>query len=286
MAMRGVCMTWEFTDDVHAYARRTWPLLAADPAGNTVALTVIENLRAGRRRSSGPMTFGWFTSGKLAVGAVSMTPPYELLLAEVPTPTIAPLADASAARGVVVTGVNGETGAAEAFAIAWTSHRPARAVPRREQRLYKLDILLPTRPAGGRSRPAVPGDVHLATDWFTRFQVEAGSHAVDVEPVVRHCIEDQLLWLWEDGGQPVSMAGRNSTAAGVARIGPVYTPPEHRRRGYGAAITGACTSDALSRGAHDVVLFTDLANPTSNAIYQEIGFRPLRDHLVIEFEEH
>jgi len=285
--MQGVCMTWQFTDEVQTYARWTWPLLAANPARNTIALTVIENVRAGRRWSSEPMTFGWFTSGELVVGAVSVTPPYELILGEVPTSTIAPLADALAARGVAVTGVNGETGVAEAFAIAWTSRRPARAVPTREQRLYKLDILLPARPAGGWPRPAGPGDLHMAMDWFTRFQLEAGSHAVDVEPVVRDRIEDQLLWLWEDDdGQPVSMAGRNRTAANVARIGPVYTPPEHRRRGYGAAVTGICTSDALSRGAHDVVLFTDLANPTSNAIYQQIGYRSLRDHLVIEFEEH
>jgi len=280
-------MTWQFSDQVQTYARWTWPLLAADPARNTVALTVIENVRAGRRWSPEPMTFGWFTSGKLAVGAICMTPPYELLLAEVPTSTIAPLADALAARGVVVTGVNGETGVAEAFAIAWTSRYPARAVPRRQQRLYKLETLLPATPAGGRARPAVAGDVHTAMNWFTRFQVEAGAHLSDVEPIVRDRIENQLLWLWEDdAGHPVSMAGRNRTAAGAARIGPVYTPPEHRRRGYGAAITGACTSDALSRDAHDVVLFTDLANPTSNAIYQQIGYRPLRDHLIIEFEEH
>ncbi len=280
-------MTWQFTDQVQTYARWTWPLPAADPAGNTVALTVIVNVRAGRRWSSEPMTFGWFTSGAPVVGAVSVTPPYEFLLAEVPTSTIAPLADTLAARGVVVTGVNGETGVAEAFATAWTSPRPARAVPRGQQRLHKLDILLPARPAGGRPRPAVPADSHMAMDWFTRFQVEAGSHVVDVEPVIRDRIEDQLLWLWEDDdGQPVSMAGRNRTAAGVARIGPVYTPPEHRRRGYGAAITGACTSDALSPGAHGAVLFTDLANLTSNAIYQQIGYRSLRDHLVIEFEEH
>jgi len=138
-----------------------------------------------------------------------------------------------------------------------------------------------------RRRLAVAADAHTAMNWFTRFQVEAGAHLSDVEPIVRDRIENQLLWLWEDdAGHPVSMAGRNRTAAGAARIGPVYTPPEHRRRGYGAAITGACTGDALSRDAHDVVLFTDLANPTSNAIYQQIGYRPLRDHLIIEFEEH
>lgn len=79
------------------------------------------------------------------------------------------------------------------------------------------------------------------------------------------------------------MAGRNQ-AAGVARVGPVYTPTDHRRLGYGAAVTAACTRDALDRGVDAVVLFTDLANPTSNAIHQQIGYRPVRDQSVIRFD--
>jgi predicted GNAT family acetyltransferase len=70
----------------------------------------------------------------------------------------------------------------------------------------------------------------------------------------------------------------------MARIGPVYTPPEHRRRGFGAMATAAVTEAALEAGARDVVLFTDLANPTSNGIYQELGYRPVTDRLVLAFE--
>jgi predicted GNAT family acetyltransferase len=72
--------------------------------------------------------------------------------------------------------------------------------------------------------------------------------------------------------------------AGVARIGPVYTPPEHRRRGYGAAVTAAASRAACGGTAPEVVLFTDLGNPTSNKIYTEIGFRPVRDYLEVEIE--
>jgi predicted GNAT family acetyltransferase len=86
------------------------------------------------------------------------------------------------------------------------------------------------------------------------------------------------------------MAGRNATAAGVARVGPVYTPPAHRRRiaahrrhGYGAAVTAACTADALARDATHVVLFTDLANETSNANYQEIGYESRTDRVIYRF---
>jgi predicted GNAT family acetyltransferase len=81
------------------------------------------------------------------------------------------------------------------------------------------------------------------------------------------------------------MACRHRTAAGVARVGPVFTPPEHRRHGYGAAVTAACTRDALERDADDVVLFTDLDNPTSNAIYQRLGYLPVSDHAVVRFRE-
>jgi predicted GNAT family acetyltransferase len=89
---------------------------------------------------------------------------------------------------------------------------------------------------------------------------------------------------WEDdAGAPVSLAARTATAAGVARVAPVYTPADQRRRGYGAAVTAACTADALARGASEVVLFTDLANPTANSIYQSIGFRPIGDRRVVRF---
>ncbi len=277
-------MSWQFTDDVQTYAQQTWAMLAAHPAQNTVALTVIENVRAGRRWSPEPMLFGWYEAPEHPLGAFSMTPPYGLLLADVAAFTVEPLVEALLARGVEVTGVNGETSVAEGFVTAWIERRPTRAVPRRHERLYRLQALLPPSPTRGQPRVADAGDVSTAVDWFTRFQVEAGAYLVDVEPAVRDRVENGLLWLWEDDdGRLVSMAGRNRTTAGVARVGPVYTPPEHRRRGFGAAITAACTRDALTRDAHEVVLFTDLSNATSNAIYQQIGYHPLRDHLVVDF---
>ncbi|NEA23957.1 GNAT family N-acetyltransferase, partial [Actinomadura bangladeshensis] len=63
-----------------------------------------------------------------------------------------------------------------------------------------------------------------------------------------------------------------------------YTPAEHRRRGYGAAVTAAATTGALDAGADDVVLFTDLANPTSNGVYRRIGYRPVQDRVILVFD--
>ncbi|HEX2902904.1 MAG TPA: GNAT family N-acetyltransferase, partial [Jatrophihabitans sp.] len=100
--------------------------------------------------------------------------------------------------------------------------------------------------------------------------------------MVEYRVERQLYWLWLGaGGDPVSMAGRNVTVAGVSRVGPVYTPPERRGRGYAAAVTAACTQHALATDADRAILFTDVANPTSNGIYQRLGYRPIADRVVL-----
>lgn len=275
---------WEFTDDVEVYAERAWGLLAVAPAENTLALTVIQSVRAGRRWSEDPMLFGWYEAGHTA-GAVSMTPPYELLLAAVPDHAVGELVSGLRARAVRIPGVNGEVATADRFAAAWTAGSPLRATPAMRLRLYVLGTLRPpTPPPPGRPRRAGQADFAGVAGWFTAFQSEGGVHAVDVGPVVRDRIEAGLVWLWEDtAGTAVSIAARNRTAAGVARVAPVYTPPEHRRHGYGTAVTAACTRDALDQDAEHVALFTDLANPTSNAIYQQIGYRPVRDQQVIHF---
>jgi predicted GNAT family acetyltransferase len=83
-----------------------------------------------------------------------------------------------------------------------------------------------------------------------------------------------LLWLDADG---TPVAGRPRTASGdapgtVARIGPVWTPPQHRRQGYAAAVTGHVAAQLASTGA-TVMLFTDASNPTSNGVYARLGFR-------------
>jgi len=275
---------WEFTDDVEVYAERAWDLLAVAPAENTLALTVIQSVRAGRRWSEDPMLFGWYEAGRTA-GAVSMTPPYELLLAAVPDDALGELVSGLRARAVRIPGVNGEIATADRFAAAWTAGSPLRASAAMRLRLYVLGTLRPpTPPPPGRPRRAGQADFAGVAGWFTAFQTEGGVHAVDVGPVVRDRIEAGLVWLWEDtAGTAVSIAARNRTAAGVARGAPVYTPPEQRRHGYGTAVTAACTRDALDQDAEHVVLFTDLANPTSNAIYQQIGYRPVRDQQVIHF---
>ena len=90
------------------------------------------------------------------------------------------------------------------------------------------------------------------------------------------------LTLWEADGEPVAMAGLTRTVAGVARVSGVYTPPAHRQRGFGGAVTAAVSRQALDAGAAAVVLYTDLANPTSNALYPRLGYRPVEDRVLLQ----
>ena len=271
-------MAWRFTDDATTYAEHAWDLLARNPTEHTVALTVVESARGGYRWSDDPMLFGWYDDGEVR-GAVSWTPPFELLLAEVPEDTVAELVTALRDHGAAPGGVNGQDPTVERFVAAWA---PPRSSVTFRMRLYRLGTL---------SAPAVPGtaraagddDLELAMRWLSAFEEEAGVHRTNTERAARERIAGGRLWLWEHDGEPVSMAARTAPAAGVARIAPVYTPAEHRRHGYGAAVTAACTADALARGAEHVVLFTDLANPTSNSIYQRIGYRPIGDYRVVAF---
>jgi GNAT superfamily N-acetyltransferase len=277
---------WRLTSDVEEYAERTWDLLTASPAEHTIPLTVLGNVRAGRRWSDEPLLFGWLEDGQEVRGAVVRTPPFELLLAVVPDDATAELVAALRASGVSVPGVNGDVAGAARFAEAWTAATGERGTITLALDLYELGTLRhPEPPPAGRARPALDGDLEVAVRWYTAFQDETSTPATDALPLARERMDDRRLWLWEDAsGIPVSLAARTPAVAGVARIAPVYTPAEHRRHGYATAVTATCTADALARDADRVVLFTDLADPSANAMYQRIGFRPIGGRRVVQFK--
>lgn len=134
----------------------------------------------------------------------------------------------------------------------------------------------------GAARVATAADRDLLESWCAAFAREVGQPPWRADDVT-----DRLsyggLSLWEDGGIPVAMAGVQRQVAGTIRVGPVYTPPQRRGRGYAAAVTAAVSQAALGAGAQHVVLFTDLGNPVSNSVYQRIGYRPVEDRAVFAF---
>jgi predicted GNAT family acetyltransferase len=152
--------------------------------------------------------------------------------------------------------------------------------------MFRLAELVPPDPMpDGSGRPATPADLDLLMEWVQAFQDEVEPRGTaPSRPMQQRRVELELVWFWLDAeGDPVSLAGRNVTIAGVSRVAPVYTPPEHRGHGYGAAATAACTRHALDTGAEQVVLFTDAKNPTSNRMYQRLGYRRVGDRLVMRY---
>lgn len=223
-------MPWEITDDVEVYAERVWQLLAADPAGNTIALTVIETVRAGRRWSDEAMVFGWHDDGRVS-GAVSMTPPYGLLLAVVPEGSVDELAAELHARAVFVPDVHGEAGIVDRFVAAWIANTSLRVATTMRLRLYALSALrAPTPSPAGRARRARSDDLAIAARWWTAFHGETGGPVIDPEPVVRNRIGNGLLWVW---GTPPARSYHWLGATRPRRVSHEWPRSTHRRRTVG-----------------------------------------------------
>ncbi|GAB4239823.1 MAG: GNAT family N-acetyltransferase [Elainellaceae cyanobacterium] len=144
-----------------------------------------------------------------------------------------------------------------------------------ESRIYQLTQVEPVTTVKGYLRLATPDDRLLLLKWVAAFnsEIDIVSDA-EIERRVEVELKRQSTYLWEDG-VPVSMVGGRQFSSTSARIAPVYTPPEHRRKGYATAGVAALSQKLLDQGCDHCFLFTDLANPTSNAIYQKIGYRPV-----------
>jgi predicted GNAT family acetyltransferase len=139
------------------------------------------------------------------------------------------------------------------------------------------------------ARPARAGDRELLLEWYRAFGVEALHEDEPDENRIATIVDRRLrgvgprIVLWDDGG-PVSLAGVGGDTPNGTRIGPVYTPPELRGRGYASALVAAVSAEELAAGRRFCFLYTDLANPTSNRIYAAIGFEPACDSRQLAFE--
>lgn len=243
-----------------------------DPVTFTVELTIF----SGARRPIDPLLLTVWEDARL-VGAAIQTPPYPLLCSGLGEESIdAAVADLARVRPELV-GVRGIRSTATRFAKAWQAATGGDATITTEERLHRLGVLRPPADVAGTSRVATDGDDSLLDRWWGEFHLEA----LGSPPTAPRGRDTVLLWVAHD--VPVSMAMVRAPTVGVSRIGPVYTPPAHRGHGYGSAVTAAAAQWAKHTEATEVVLFTDLANPVSNAIYRRIGFEVVGDSVRIDF---
>jgi GNAT superfamily N-acetyltransferase len=243
--------------------------LESRPVDHNLVLTLLSE----RAASPQPGRYAVASDDGAMVG-MSFQSPLDFHTTITPMPAAAAEAVASALYGVApdIPGVAGDAGAAAVFAGTWAtlSHRPAS--PAEGQRLYRLDALAEPTPINGAARRATAADGDVLLAFNAGFHHEL--HETPPPRSVESLLSSRRLWLWDDDGHPVGMAGATTAIAGVGRVGPVYTPPEHRRRGIAAALTAVASRALLDEDATPI-LYTQLENPTSNAIYQRLGYVPV-----------
>jgi uncharacterized protein len=266
--------------DADGFLRAVGPTLEAHEAEHHLVLGVANALR-----SSPPLTAdaAFFATVSDAAGlalAALMTPPRPLALAsdrDDVTTALEPLWNGLTASGHAPRKVLGTTQHAEAFVAGWERRTGCATRLHMRQRLHVLTDVRPVPDAPGVLRVAGPSDVQLVAEWRAAFEREAlGEVSPAGAPVAEGRVAAGDVYLWVDG-EPRSMAARaRPTARGIA-INAVYTPPEWRGRGYATTCVARLSAQLLDEGREFCVLYTDVANPTSNAIYARIGYRGIRD---------
>ncbi|MGY0501282.1 GNAT family N-acetyltransferase [Nocardia sp. FBN12] len=267
-------MRIDITTDAARFLTEAEPFLRRDPLRHTVIATVLVNRINGR---SGAMVTQFLSvrdSAGVVVGIAQCTNG-AVYLGELPVHSSAAVADAFLARDIVLRSVEGDSAAAAAFAARWSAVGGGSYREKYSTRLFGLgELSVPG--AVGAARQATADDVALVITMIEEFGVEADVPQRLDETAVRRRLEAGTSWLWEHDGTPVTLVARQTAVFGWARIGPVYTPPRFRGNGFASALTATVAGRIRAEGA-DACLFTDLANPTSNKIYQRIGFEPVRD---------
>jgi RimJ/RimL family protein N-acetyltransferase len=278
-------MPWELTADLAAFDAAAGEFLRSRPVPHTVFLTMVDTLRRRGLHAygSGDPVFGvWRADSGAVDGVLLQTPPYPMNFSALPAEAVSAAVPALVGRPLA--GANLPADAIDGFVAGWQERTGATPTVKMRTRLYLLDTLLPVAAPAGRPRLATTQDRELLQRWHIAFHDEIHeTHSGDFGEVIDERIGYGGLVLWEVDRVPVSMAVRSRLSTGMIRVQMVYTPKEHRGRGYAGAATTVVTRDALDQGAVAVVLVTDLANPTSNGLYQRLGYKPIEDRVVVEF---
>jgi len=281
--------------DVHEFYNDTYGILMRHEAQNMILLGNIMIGHEGKDKTEWRDPANWVMAAVSDANGIQltalMTPPHNVALYatdNVLNPeAIRCLIDGW--EGYEIPGVITEKALAEAFAEAYTAHKGMTFATAMSQRIYELTAVSPAVPQFGSLRLLEERDMHYFPYWLQAFYA-AGSYGSaemaipqDVE-FYRYHLATKKRYVLENDGLPVSMAGFTrvmQTAIGVAFV---YTPPYYCGKGYASSCVAQLSQLALEQGFTRCVLYTDLANPTSNNIYQKIGYVPVCDSLMLRFE--
>jgi uncharacterized protein len=208
-----------------------------------------------------------------------------MLLTSAPDVAVALFAIDMAARGRRPKSLVGPLQACEAFARAWSERMPQAHVLRFHLRHFELTSAPIPGQVAGHLRLPDAGEHALLADWQLAFIEELAlpDDRARVRRNLEQRLERGLIRVWDDAGA-TAFAGFGEIAD-TARIAPVYTSPGLRGRGYASAMVAELARELFAAGKRAIFLTTDAANPTSNGIYQRIGFRPVADHYHFDLVE-
>ncbi|MFF3348798.1 GNAT family N-acetyltransferase [Streptomyces sp. NPDC002779] len=276
---------WHLTEDIDEFLARAGDFLRSRPALHNTPLTDMAKLR--RRGTDAPgagtTLFGRLESEGDIRAVFYRTPRGRLTLTHLTAEQAGALAAHLSGLGVSLSDVIADHETATAFAGSWQRHTGAEPDPFWRTHLYRLGTLTPPQPPPeGRGCATDDKDRHHVIRWCREFCVEVGEQGsldlIDAGSWEESRFGDRHFTFWETpDGTPASMAAVTSMTGGMVRVDPVYTPAALRGRGYAGAVTAEVSRAALTAGATDVVLFADPANPTSNALYQRLGYIHVTD---------
>jgi predicted GNAT family acetyltransferase len=277
-------------DDAEAFQEVATPYLVRDEARHNLMLGISSTLV--QKPGLYPVFDLWVVSEGDDVSAVAVrTPPFNLVLAQPATEAaLDALVDRLLAEGQDLPGVVAAVPELDAFVGAWTSERDVDAEIVLRHGIYELREVMHVPSAPGRTRPVSPEDRDQVIAWMLAFADEALPEDTERERQVRlvearlQATDDSGLWFWEDEGTPVSFSGYGGSTPNGIRIGPVYTPPEHRGRGFATSLVAEQSRWLIGTGRSLCFLYTDLDNPTSNALYRRIGYRMIAEAKEVRFD--
>jgi FR47-like protein len=283
----------QFCTDPGEFLAAAGDYLAADPVVSTVVTTVAHRLLAKQADGVAQPGRNWWLvvmNASAVVGAGMRTAsfaPYPPFLLPMPDEAAVALARALHGRGEEVRAVNGALPAVDLCAAELARLGGGRVQVSQHTRLHELGELVWPAPVPGRLQAAAEDDVELVMQWFGAFMGDADEQAGRPRGASAHDAPDRAemlrrlragsLWFWvAPSGEPVHLTGVSPPSFGVARVGPVYTPPAQRGRGWASNAVAEISRRIRAEGAR-VCLFTDQANPTSNKIYAALGYQPVAD---------
>lgn len=272
--------------EVTAFAHVAEPIMMRNEAANCLQLGLLTALRAGQYEE--PFLATVNADGSDPLLTVMMTPPHRLILGEPDTERNAPalLAPLLEALPAGLPGVLGPVRLSEVFAEEYSRRHGVSFEQTMLERIYACEHVTAPPRVAGRMRRATQDDRDLLIEWWRAFRDEAMPNEPDrAERSIDRNLAAEVggMWIWEDGNETVAMAGAHGPTPSGIRIGPVYTAPERRGRGFAAALVGQLTQHLLDEGRRYVFLFTDLANPEANRLYQGLGYQGVADRSMHDF---